>query len=77
MCLRQAPIKDLTEVLQPQYYHLVQLGGMVMMAKQELRQLSAGFYGTGFPHSAVETAVEQCNKILIHFECDSGTGVNL
>jgi len=77
LCCSTASVKELSTILQSQYYKLAPIGGIVRSSKKEIRQLDGGFYGAGFPHPAVEAAVVQCNKLLMHYGCQSSVGVQL
>jgi hypothetical protein len=46
-------------------------------AKKELRQMSRGFYGIGFPHPGVECFAVQLTKLLLHYGSDSRVGMHL
>ena len=70
-------LEELEGALQDQYYKMVPKGGLVRTAKREIRQLGRGFYGAGLPHPGVEAAVAQCNKLLMHYGCQSSTGVQM
>ena len=35
---------------------------------------ASGFYGAGLQHPGVETAVAQCNKLLMHYGCKTSVG---
>ena len=72
-----ATLEELEGNLQKRYYKMAPKGGLIRSAKREIRQLSSGFYGAGLPHPGVETAVAQCNKLLMHYGCQSSTGVKL
>ncbi len=42
-----------------------------------LRQVDRGFYGIGCPHPGVECLIAQVTKLLIHYGCQSGLGIQL
>ena len=42
-----------------------------------LRQLDRGFYGICCPHPGVECLIGQLNKLLIHYGCNSGLGLEM
>jgi hypothetical protein len=42
-----------------------------------LRQLDRGFYGIGCPHPGVECLIRQITKLLVHYGCKSGLGIEL
>ena len=56
---------------------MLPLGGIVSKANRGIRQLNRGFYGTGFPHLGVEATLEQVNKLLIHYGCQTALGMEL
>ena len=45
--------------------------------KGQQRQLDIGFYGIGCPHPGVECLVAQIFKLLVHYDCQSGLGIQL
>ena len=77
LCCSMATLEELEGSLQKRYHKMAPKGGLIRSAKREIRQLSSGFYGAGLPHPGVETAVAQCNKLLMHYGCQSSTGVQL
>ncbi len=48
---------------------------MRQTAPVPLRQLDQGFYGIGCPHPGVECLVAQLTKLLVHYGCRSGLGI--
>ncbi len=42
-----------------------------------LCQLDRGFYGIGCPHPGVECLVAQISKLLVHYDCQSGLGIQM
>ena len=42
-----------------------------------LRQLDQGFYGIGCPHPGIECLVAQITKLLVHYGCRSGVGIQM
>jgi hypothetical protein len=42
-----------------------------------LRQLDKGFYGIGCPHPGVECLIAQLTKLMVHYGCRSGGGLQL
>jgi hypothetical protein len=47
------------------------------MAPDPLRQLDQGSYGIGCPHPRVECLVAQLTKLLVHYGCRSGLGIQM
>ena len=64
-------------VLLPLYGKMLPLGGIVSKANCGIRQLASGFYGTGLPHPGVEAMLEQVNKLLMHYGCQTVLGTEL
>ena len=52
-------------------------GGLIRTAPKPLRDLDIGFYGAGFPNVAIECGIQQLNKLLMHYGCDSSAGTLL
>ena len=77
LCCSMATLKELEGALQTRYHKMVPKGGFIRTAKKEIRQLSRGFYGAGLPHPGVETAVAQCNKLMMHYGCKSAVGMQM
>ena len=50
---------------------MVSLGGIAKTANADIRMTASGFYGAGLQHPELETAVSQCNKLLIHYGCNT------
>jgi hypothetical protein len=61
----------------PLYGKMLPLGGILSKANPDIRQLDRGFYGAGFPHPRVEAALEQANKLLMHYGCRTALGTEL
>ena len=53
---------------------MVSLGGIAKTAKTDIRMTASGCYGAGLQHPEVETAVAQCNKLLMYYGCDTSVG---
>ena len=77
LCCSMASLEELEGALKNQYYKMVPKGGLIRTAKREIRQLGRGFYGAGLPHPGVEATVAQFNKLLMHYGCQSSTGVQM
>ena len=67
MASNTVSLDRLSEVLQPQYYTMLPICGIIRSASKGIRQLKQGFYGAGFPHPGVECATQQLTKLLIHY----------
>ncbi len=63
--------------LQRVYWQLAPKGGVRQSALALLRQLDRGFYSMGCPHLGVECLVAQITKLLIHYGCRSGLGLEM
>ena len=68
---------ELDTCMQRIYWQLVARGGVRRTAPVALRQLDRGFYGIGCPHPGVECLIGQVNKLLIHYGCNSGVGIEM
>jgi hypothetical protein len=68
---------ELEHCLQKVYWQLVGRGGVRHTAPVKLRQLDQGFFGIGCPHPGVECLVAQLTKLLIHYGCHSGVGIQM
>ena len=77
LCSNTGSLRELTESMQPIYYEVLPLGGVVRKAPSELRMLDIGFYGIGCPHPGIEATVQQSNKLLMHHGCKSALGVQI
>ena len=72
-----ASLKDLNCCLQRIYWQILPRGGVQRSAPTGLRQLDRGFYGIGCPNPGVECLIAQVSKLLIHYGCQSGLGIQL
>jgi hypothetical protein len=77
LCCSMATLPELHLVLLPLYGKMLPLGGILNKANRGIRQLDRGFYGTGFPHPGVEATLEQVNKLLMHYGCQTVLGTEL
>jgi hypothetical protein len=77
ICNNTAPWKVLDGCLQRIYWQILGRGGVRRSAPTALRQLDRGFYGIGYPHPGVECLLQQVTKLLIHYGCKSGLGIEL
>ena len=69
--------EELAGALQRVWYDVLPMGGVICTARKPTRQLSRGFYGIGCPHPGVESLVQQMQKLLLHFGCQSSLGLQL
>jgi hypothetical protein len=72
-----AALYELKSVLLPFYGKMLPLGGIVWTASKGIRQLDQEFYGAGLPHPGVQAIVEQSNKLLMHYGCQTALGTKL
>jgi len=72
-----ASLEELDQCLRRVYWQLVPRGGVRGTAAAPLRQLDRGFYGIGCPHPGVECLVAQISKLLVHYGCQSGLGIQM
>ncbi len=72
-----ATLPELDSVLMALYGQMLPLGGIVSKANWGIWQLDRGFYGAGFPNPGVEATVEQTNKLLMHYGCQTALGTQL
>jgi hypothetical protein len=77
LCCSMANLPELHSVLLPLYGKMLPLGGIVSKADCSIRQLDRGFYGAGFPRPGVEATLEQANKLLMHYGCQTALGTEL
>ena len=77
ICNNVAVWGDLDTCMQRIYWQLIARGGVRRSAPAALRQLDKGFYGIGCPHPGVECLIGQLNKLLIHYGCNSGLGLEM
>ena len=68
---------ELETCMQRVYWQLVGRGGVRRSAPVALRQLDRGFFGIGCPHPGVECLVGQVSKLLVHYGCKSGVGIEM
>ena len=47
------------------------------MAPVALRQLDRGFFGVGCPHPGIECLLGQVSKLLVHYGCKTGVGIEM
>ncbi len=77
LCSNTACFQELSKALQRIYWKLVSLGGLRPSITWEIHQLGIGVYGRGCPDPIVECAMEQINKLLMHYGCRTVVGVSL
>ncbi len=68
---------ELESCLKRVYWKLIGRGGVQRLAPVPLQQLDHGIYGIGCPHSRVECLVAQITKLLVHYGCSSGLGIQM
>ena len=59
------------------WHKILPKGGVIRSAPRDLRQLSGGFFGVGYPHLGVECLVQQVAKLHPHYGCRSDMGLKL
>jgi hypothetical protein len=77
ICNKSASWNELEGCLQRVYWQLVRRGGVHWTAPVALCQLDQGFFGIGCPHPGVECLVAQLTKLLIHYGCRLGLGIQM
>jgi hypothetical protein len=77
ICNNTASWDDLEYCLKKVYWQLLPRGGVRGSAPVPLRQLDRGIYGIGCPHPGVECFLAQINKLLVHYGCQSGLGIQM
>ncbi len=77
ICNNTASCDDLEYCLKKVYWQLVPWGGVRGLATVPLHQLDRGFYGIGCPHPGVECFLAQITKLLVHYGCKSGLGIQM
>ena len=77
ICSISATWKKLETCLKRVWWKLLPLGGVIRSAPRELRQMSKGLYGSGFPHPGVECFMQQIQKLQAHYGCDSNLGLKM
>ncbi len=77
ICSLVQPWKELSHCLKQHTWQLVPLGGVARTAKEEMRQLERVFFGAGCPHLGMEVLIQQSNKLLMHYGCQSSLGLKM
>jgi hypothetical protein len=77
ICNNTALWGELENCVQRVYWQLIGQGGVRRSAPTDLRQLDKGFYGIGCPHPGVECLIGQVTKLLAHYGCKSGLGIQM
>ncbi len=77
ICNNSASWKELENCLQRVYWQLVGRGGVGCSAPAALHQLDKDFFGISCPHLGVECLVAQLSKLLAHYGCRSGLGIQM
>ena len=72
-----ASLAEFEKCLQRIYWQIVPRGGVRGSAPKHLRTLNKGFYGIGCPHPGIECMIAQVAKLLTHYGCRSGVGIQL
>ena len=72
-----SPWKKIEDCLGRIWWQLLLLGGTIRLASREVRQMSTGFYGAGCPHVRVVCFVQQIDKLLTHYGCNSSLGLKM
>ncbi len=77
ICNNSATWDELEGCLKRVYWQLIGRGGVHRSAPAPLQQLDCGFYGIGCPHPREECLVAQITKLLVHYGCRSGLGIQM
>jgi hypothetical protein len=77
ICNSSATWDELESCLKRVYWQLIGREGVQRLAPVSLQQLDQRFYGIGCPHPWVECLVAQITKLLIHYGCRSGLGIQI
>jgi hypothetical protein len=72
-----ASLAELKKFLQRIYWQVVPQGGVQGSAPKHLRALNKGFYGIRCPHPGIECMIAQVAKLLTHYGCFLGVGIQL
>ena len=74
LCCNLVPLPQLQSLLKKDYRTMLSLVRIAKTAKTEIRMKASGFYGAGLQHPGEETVVAQCNKLLMHYGCNTSVG---
>ncbi len=77
ICNLSATWDKLDQCLRRIYWQLVPRGGVRGSTAIPLCQLNRGFCGIGCPHPGLECLIAQLNKLLVHYGCQSGIGIQM
>jgi hypothetical protein len=77
ICNNSAMWDELEGCLKKVYWKLIGRGGVCRLVPVPLRQQDCGFHGIGCPHPGVECLVAQITKLLAHYRCRSGLGIQM
>jgi hypothetical protein len=77
ICNILATWDDLDQCLRRIYWQLVPRGIVRGSAVVPLHQLDRGFYGIRCPHPGIKCLVAQITKLLVHYGCQSGIGIEM
>ncbi len=72
-----ATLLEFDKSLQKIYWQVVPQGGVHGSAPKHLRTLTKRFYGMGCPNLGIECMIAQVAKLLSHYGCRSGVGIQL
>ncbi len=77
ICKNTASWDKLELCLKRGYWQLLPKGGVRGSAPAAPRQMNRGFYGVGCPHPGIKCLVAQITKLLVHYGCRSGIGLEM
>jgi hypothetical protein len=77
ICNNSATWDELEGCLKKVYWKLIGKRGVRRLAPVPLRLLDCSFYGIGCPHPRVECLVVKITKLLVHYGCRSGLGIQM
>ena len=77
ICANTAPYEVLVEAMHKPYWLLAPVGGLICLARQEIRFLDTNFYGNRFPHWGIEALIEGTQNILTQYGTQSLVGGEL
>jgi hypothetical protein len=70
-------LADLEKFLQRIYWQVVPRGGVQGSSPKHLRALNKGFYRISCLNPGIECMIAQVGKLLTHYRCQSGIGIQL
>jgi hypothetical protein len=77
ICNNTAPWNEIKECLKQVYWQLLPNSVIRQSAPVIMRQMDQGFYGMGCHHPGVKCLVAQITKLLVHYGCHSGIGLEM